>query len=95
MPVFTKTILEPVYLLLRDGGSFFFDLQLDHISYEWSVKVFGWPEMKLPGSASEAIDIVEDLRKRLWSDGKRFKAEYALDTYHASPLSVMVTLTKI
>ena len=95
IPVFTKAILEPVYLLLRDGGSFFFDLQLDHISYEWSVKVFGWPEMKLPGSASEAIDIVEGLRKKLWSEGKRFKAEYALDTYHASPLSVMVTLTKI
>ena len=95
MHVFTKAIVEPVYLLLRKGGSFFFDLQLDHISYEWSVKVFGWPEMKLPKTASMAIDIVEDLRKKLWLSGKRFKAEYALDTYNASPLSVMVTLTKI
>lgn len=95
MAVFSKAIVEPVHLLLRDGGSFFFDLQLDHISYEWSVKVFGWPEMKLPKSASEAIDIVEALRKRLWLEGRKFKAEYALDTYNSSPLSVMVTLTKI
>ena len=95
MPVFTEMIMKPVYALLRTGGSFFFDLQLNHISYEWSVKVFGWPAMKLPESASAAIDVVEGLRKKLWLSGMKFRAEYALDTYNTSPLSVMVTLTKI
>lgn len=95
MAVFANTIVKPVYTILRAGGKFFFDLQLNHISYEWSVKVFDWPEMKLPASASEAIDSVEFLRQNLWRDDQRFKAEYALDTYNASPLSVMVTMTKL
>ena len=93
--VFKETIVKPVYNCLRNGGSFFFDLQLNHISYEWSVRVFGWPEMGLPDSASEAIDAVEVLRKSLWRDGMRFQAEYMLDTYNALPLSVMVVFTKI
>ncbi|MBR2839938.1 class I SAM-dependent methyltransferase [Candidatus Saccharibacteria bacterium] len=95
MSLFTEAIVKPVYTLLRSGGSFFFDLQLDHISYEWSVKVFGWPEMKLPKTASDAINAVEVMRKILWHKGQEFSADYALDTYNASPLSVMVLLTKI
>ena len=93
--VFREAIVKPIYNNLRIGGSFFFDLQLNHISYEWSVKVFGWPEMELPESASAAIDVVEMLRKTLWDEGMKFQAEYMLDTYNASPLSVMVLLTKI
>lgn len=95
MNVFTETVVKPVYSLLRTGGGFFFDLQLNHISYEWSVKVFGWPEMKLPNKASDAIDMIEAMRKKLWKDGMRFSAEYALDTYNESALSVMVFLTKL
>ena len=93
--MFKKAIVEPVYNCLREGGSFFFDLQLDHVSYEWSEKVFGWPQMNLPESASVAIDEAENLRKSLWDDGMKFRAEYMLDTYNASPLSVMILFTKI
>lgn len=93
--VFEEAIVKPVYTCLREGGSFFFDLQLNHISYEWSVKVFGWPEMGLPDSLSSAIDTVEFLRKKLWNSGMKFQAEYMPDTYNASPLSVMVLFTKI
>lgn len=93
--VFREAIVKPVYANLRIGGSFFFDLQLNHISYEWSVKVFGWPEMELPETASDAINTVEVLRKDLWNDGMKFQAEYMLDTYSASPLSVMILFTKI
>ena len=57
--------------------------------------MFGWPEMKLPNKASDAIDIIEAMRKKLWKDGMRFSAEYALDTYNESALSVMVFLTKL
>lgn len=95
MDVFRERIMRPLYHGLRDGGHFFFDLQLNHISYEWSVKVFSWPEMKLPASAAEAIDKVEQLRKQLWSNGMKFQAEYILDTYNATPLSVMIVFTKI
>ena len=93
--VFMESIVKPVYANLRKGGSFFFDLQLNHISYEWSVKVFGWPEMCLPNSASAAIDTVEEMRHELWKDGMKFRPEYMLDTYNSSPLSVMVLFTKI
>ena len=93
--MFKKAIVEPVYNCLREGGSFFFDLQLDHVSYEWSEKVFGWPQMNMPESASVAIDEAENLRKSLWDDGMKFRAEYMLDTYNASPLSVMILFTKI
>lgn len=93
--VFKEAIVKPVYANLRKGGSFFFDLQLNHISYAWSVKVFGWPEMGLPETAADAIEVVEVLRKALWDEGMKFRAEYMLDTYNASPLSVMVLFTKI
>ena len=93
--VFRETIVKPVYHNLRKGGSFFFDLQLNHISYEWSVKVFNWPEMELPEKASDAIDVVQAMRTTLWNEGMRFEATYMLDNYHASPLSVMVLFKKI
>lgn len=93
--VFREGIIRPLYYKLREDGNFFFDLQLAHPAYIWSVKTFDWPEMKLPSKASEAIDIIEDLRKALWQDGLHFGAEYALDTYNKSPLSVMITLTKL
>ena len=95
MGVFREAIVKPVYHNLRKGGSFFFDLQLNHISYEWSVKVFGWPEMELPEKASDAIDVVQAMRTALWNEGMKFEATYMLDNYHASPLSVMVLFKKI
>lgn len=91
--IFAK-VLAMVYDLLRDGGAFFFDLQLDCVYYRWSVTTFGWPEMKLMQSAAEAIDLIEGFRKALWEKGYRFGAEYALDTYNKTPAAVMATLTK-
>ena len=93
--VFKEAIVKPVYRNLRKGGSFFFDLQLNHISYEWSVKVFGWPEMELPEKASDAIDVVQAMRTALWDEGMKFEATYMLDNYSSSPLSVMVLFKKI
>ena len=93
--VFKEAIVKSVYRNLRKGGGFFFDLQLNHISYEWSVKVFGWPEMELPEKASDAIDVVQAMRTALWNEGMKFEATYMLDNYHASPLSVMVLFKKI
>ena len=95
MGVFREAIVKPIYHNLRKGGSFFFDLQLNHISYEWSVKVFGWPEMELPEKASDAIDVVQTLRTSLWKEGMKFEATYMLDNYNASPLSVMILFKKI
>ncbi|MBR3176074.1 hypothetical protein IKF26_01585 [Candidatus Saccharibacteria bacterium] len=92
---FREGIIRPIYYKLRTNGRFFFDLQLAHLAYIWSVKTFGWPEMKLPKKASDAIDIVEGIRNDLWRDGLKFGAEYVLDTYNKPPLSVMVVLTKI
>lgn len=94
--VFESKIVEPVYELLKDGGAFFFDLQLDCPYYRRSVAVFDWPAMQLAKSASAAIDTVEMIRQRLWSNDMKFSAEYALDTYNPEyPISVMVVLTKI
>ena len=93
--VFREAIVKPVYHNLRKGGSFFFDLQLNHISYEWSVKVFGWPEMELPERASDASDVIQIMRTALWNEGMKFEATYMLDNYNASPLSVMVLFKKI
>lgn len=92
--MFKDVILKSVYNLLQKGGIFFFDLQLDCPYYRRSVKVFDWPEMKLAKSADVAISVVEETRKLLWKEGRKFSAEYALDTYNEYPTSVMVVLTK-
>ena len=93
--IFESMIVTPVYHLLREGGAFFFDLQLDCPYYRRSVKIFNWPEMKLAESATVAIDGLEAMRKRLWRAGMKFDAEYKLDAYNEIPTSVMVVLTKL
>ena len=92
---FKGCFVGPIYLSLRKGGSFFFDLQLDCLYYRRSMKVFSWPPMRLMASATEAIEALENMRASLWEKGIRFSAEYALDTYNKFPTSVMVLLTKI
>ena len=93
--VFQNMMMRPIHQSLREGGVFFFDLQLDCPYYRRSVAIFDWPKMKLTQSASSAIDMVEQMRKELWKEGLRFSAEYALDTYNEVPTSVMITFTKI
>ena len=93
--IFTDAVLAPVHQLLVGRGIFFFDLQLDCPVFRRNASIFGWPPMNLPKTASEAIDMVEQARKRLWHSDIRYGAEYALDTYNESPTALMITLTKI
>ena len=92
--VFREHILKQVYSRLTRNGRFFFDLQIEHISYVWGCKLFGWPQMNMPKTVSEAIDIVEGMLRELHKHGKHFRASYEPDSYNRDPLSVMVTLTK-
>lgn len=93
--VFAETVMKPAYRILRPGGVFFFDLQLECPQYVWTVKLFGWPEIKLMSSVAEAVGVVEQVRAKLRRDGMMFGAEYVLDTYNESTSSVMVMFTKV
>lgn len=95
LPAFTEAVIKPAYRILREGGSFFFDLQLECPQYEWTIKLFGWPEMKLAKSAAEAIDQVEKIRRQLWNAGLKFNAEYHVDTACANPSAVMIIFQKL
>lgn len=92
---FFRKIVPAIYQMLKPGGCFFFDLQLQCPQYEWSVKLFDWPEIRLIDEPEEAIKMVEMSRKILFWDGIKFSAEYALDTGSVHTSSVMVTLTKL
>ena len=93
--VFAQKIIPAIYQLLSNEGSFFYDLQLDCPYLRRSIKLWDWPDMSLPDSATAAIDAVEAVRKNLWQNSIKFSAEYAVDTYNATPSAVMVTLTKL
>ena len=92
---FTEAVIKPVYQRLKTGGTFFFDLQLDCPQYEWTIKLFDWPEMKLAKTATEAINQVEATRKALWRSGIKFGATYTVDTYNEHPSAVMIVLDKL
>ncbi|MBR2836862.1 class I SAM-dependent methyltransferase [Candidatus Saccharibacteria bacterium] len=92
---FVQGVILPVYQLLRLGGVFFYDLQLDCPYLRRSMAVFSWPEMHFYGDATATMMHVENMRKTLWAGGLKFGAEYVLDTYNATPSSVMVVLTKV
>lgn len=93
--IFAEQIIPAAHQLLLPGGYFFFDKQIDCPCLQWSMKVFDWPDMYLPASATEAIYAVEQARKALWQKGYKFGAEYTLDTYNECPTAVMVTFQKI
>lgn len=95
LPKFVEVILKPVYRVLKPNGAFFFDLQLDCLQYEWTIKLFDWSKMQLEKSADEAIAKVENIRRQLWEAGMKFSAEYSVDTPNALPSAVMVTFQKI
>lgn len=96
LPAFTEAIIKPVYRIIKPGGVFFFDLQLDCLQYEWTIKLFDWPELQLEKSAGEAIAKVENIRRQLWESGLKFGAEYSVDTSNASrPSAIMVTFQKL
>lgn len=92
---FEGKVVPAIYQLLKSDGTFFYDLQLDCPYLRRSIKLWDWPDMALPDSATVAIDAVEAMRKRLWSAGMEFSAEYAVDTYNHTPSAVMITLTKL
>jgi SAM-dependent methyltransferase len=92
---FTEAVIKPVYKTLKPSGEFFFDLQIDCPQYEWTIKLFGWPEMKLAKSADEAICQVENVRRALWDFGIKFNAEYHVDTACANPSAVMIVFQKL
>ena len=56
---FFGKIVPAVYQLLMPGGCFFFDLQLQCPQYEWSVKLFDWPDIHLIDEPEIAIGMVE------------------------------------
>lgn len=95
--IFSQAVLMPIYHLLKDGGMFFFDLQVDCPYLRRSMSIFDWPKMYLDGreNAVNAIAELEEMRKKLWQDGLKFSTEYAVDTYNEFPSAVMVTLQKL
>ena len=95
MPIFAEKVLKPVHGLLLNEGDFFFDLQLDCPYYQRSMKLWHWPPMFLPETVSDAVDSVEAALEDLYHDGMVFGAEYIVSKYGTTPISIMVTLTKI
>ena len=93
--VFAGKIMPAIYSLLNDKGVFFFDMQTETPCYRHSMDVLDWPEINMPDSPSKVIDSVEKIRKDLWSNGIKFSAEYAIDTYNKIPSAVMITLQKL
>lgn len=93
--VFEQMVATPVYELLNPDGVFFFDLQLLCPYLIRSIRIFDWPPLRLKGTAADAINVTERIRQNLWQQGKKFRAEYALDTYNAKAESVMVKFTKL
>lgn len=92
--MFRDTVLTSVHKLLKTGGVFFFDMQLDCPYYKRNRSIFNWPEMNLV-SPLQAINTLESMRKLLMSKGIPFSAEYAFDSFNEYPTSVMVTMTKL
>lgn len=92
---FYTKIVPAIYMLLKPGGVFFFDKQIDCPCLQWSIRVFDWPNMYLPANATEAVYATEQARKTLWKKGLKFSAEYALDTCSEDPTAVMMTFQKI
>lgn len=94
LDVFREAVMRPVHGLLRENGTFFFDMQLSCPYLERSVAVFDWPELQLRGSATRAIGLIETMRRDLWLQGVKFSAEYAMDTVNATATAVMATFAK-
>lgn len=92
---FAERIIPAIYQLLKPGGFFFFDWQVDCPCLQWSVKLFSWPDMHLPANTTEAIAAAEKIRTALWQKGLKFTAEYAVDGYNECPTAVMITFQKV
>lgn len=93
--VFAGRIMPAIWKLLEEQGTLFFDLQLNCPCYQHSMDILGWPAFDIPKDPSVIIDRVENMRKALWSTGFKFSAEYGVDTFNATPSSVMVTMQKV
>lgn len=94
---FYGKIVPAIYMLLKPGGVFFFDLQASTPCYRHSMDIldWDWKEIALPTDPAAIIDGVEKARRSLWDKGVKFSAEYIVDTYNKFPSAVMVTMQKI
>ena len=92
---FSNKIAVAIYQLLKPGGAFFFDLQLDCPCYEHSMDILGWPKFNIPAKVSEIIDRNEAMLRALRQKGLKFSAEYHVDSYNQLPSAVMIVLQKI
>lgn len=93
--VFFGKIVPAIYMLLKAGGVFFFDLQTSTPCYLHSMDILGWKGFSVPETPAAAIGIVEKFRLGLWEKGIKFSAEYAVDTYNKIPSGVMMTFQKV
>ena len=92
---FFGKIVPAIYMLLKPGGVFFFDLQTSTPCYRHSMDILDWKGFMLPETPAIVIDSVEKARLGLWEKGLRFSAEYAVDTYNKIPSGVMMTFQKV
>ncbi|MBQ3292792.1 hypothetical protein IJG93_00575 [Candidatus Saccharibacteria bacterium] len=93
--IFAEKVVKAIYALLNHGGIFFYDLQVKCPYLERSMSIFDWPTMYLADNVETAIKNVEKVRRRLWREGLKFAAEYAVDTYNENPSAVMIMLQKV
>lgn len=90
MPVLKEQIVKPLHSLLRPGGLFFFDVQLDCIYYKRSMKIFSWPKLRLDDTANEIDKMVDELEQ----EGFGFNLETETIKYDGTPINLFVKLTK-
>lgn len=92
---FAGKIVGAIHRLLRRGGVFFYDLQLDCPCYQHSMDILDWPKFEIPANASEIIDRTESMLRALRLNGIDFSAEYHVDSQNQIPSAVMIVLQKL
>ena len=93
--VFFERIVPAIHLLLKPGGIFFFDLQINTPCYRHSMSILNWHKLSLSDTPAIAINSVEKARRTLWEKELKFSAEYIIDTYNKIPSAVIITMQKI
>ena len=92
---FSQAVIMPVYHLLNPGGIFFFDLRINSPCLRYVTPIFEWPKLYLMESVPNAVKSVEEVRRSLWKSGRKFNAEYTVDSYNEPPSGLMVTFQKV
>ena len=94
MSVLKERIVKPLHRLLRPGGLFFFDLQLDCVYYRRSMKIFSWPELRLERDKDAVVDKIANMVDEIKQEGYGFSLETEVIRYDGTPTNVFVQLTK-